>query len=142
MMPIDFKILGRRDEDVLTRVAAGVFDRGIDPARAAEFLADARHHLAVAIEADVVIGFASAVHYVHPDKPPQMWINEVGVSPAHRGQGVGKRLLAALFERARELHCREAWVLTEQDNAAARRLYASAGGHPEQDQVMFTFKLA
>jgi hypothetical protein len=23
----------------------------------------------------VVVGFASAVHYVHPDKAPQMWIN-------------------------------------------------------------------
>jgi aminoglycoside 6'-N-acetyltransferase I len=33
----------------VSRVAPGVFDDPINPARAAEFLADPRHHLAVAL---------------------------------------------------------------------------------------------
>lgn len=62
------RILGPADAAVLDRVAPQVFDNAVDPRRAAEFLADPRHHLAVALDADVVVGMASGVHYVHPDK--------------------------------------------------------------------------
>lgn len=139
---IRIRILGSHERAVLDRVAPEVFDHGIDPRWSAEFLADARHHLAVALEAEQVIGMASAVHYLHPDKAPELWINEVGVAPSHRGRGIGKQLLGALLAHGRELGCREAWVLTEEENAAARRLYASVGGEEEADSpVMFTFGL-
>jgi hypothetical protein len=42
------RILGLEDAAVLDRVAPGVFDNAVDPRWAAEFLADSRHHLAVA----------------------------------------------------------------------------------------------
>ncbi len=101
-----------------------------------------RHHLAVALDGDVVVGMASAVHYVHPDKPPELWINEVGVAPTHRSAGVGRQLLQALFVRGRECGCREAWVATECANLVARRLYASVGGHEDPEPIaMFTFRL-
>src|SRR5688572_15383739 len=149
---VEIRILAAGDAGVLARVAPEVFDRGIDMARTVEFLADPRHHLAVAIEdaADVgdagdpklVVGFASAVHYIHPDKPPELWINEVGVAATHRKRGVGRQLLAALLELGRTLGCGEAWVLTDRSNLAAMRLYASlTGAEPPRDQVMFTFKL-
>ncbi len=139
-MPIEIRILRRGDEGVLARVAAGVFDFGVNGELVAEFLADSRHHLAVAVEDGVVVGMASGVHYVHPDKAPQMFINEVGVGEAFRNRGIGKRLLKALMERAEELGCTEAWVLTDRDNHAAMRLYASMGGEEfPRDQVMFTF---
>jgi ribosomal protein S18 acetylase RimI-like enzyme len=121
-------MLGPSDASVLESVAPDVFDRPIDPRWAAEFFADPRHHLAVAVIGGLVVGMASAVHYVHPDKPPELWINEVGVAPPHQGHGIGKRLLAALFARGAALGCREAWVLTAPDNTAARRLYAAVGG--------------
>ena len=69
-----------------------------------------------------------------------MWINEVGVAASHRNRGIAKRLLAALFERARTLGCGEAWVLTDRANEPAVRLYQSLGG-AARDQVMFSFKL-
>src|SRR5512138_1614995 len=113
-MSIEIRILREGDESVLDQVASDVFDDPIVPQRAKEFLNDPRHHLAVAIDEGIVIGFASAVHYVHPDKPqPELWINELGVSPTHQNRGIGKSLLRALFELARELGCVEAWVLTE-----------------------------
>ena len=83
--------------------------------------------MAVALDGGQVVGMASAVHYVHPDKPPELWINEVGVAPAHQQQGIGQQLLRALFARGRELGCTEAWLGTEVDNVAARRLYAAGG---------------
>ncbi len=89
------------------------------------------------------MGFASGVHYIHPDKAPEFWLNEVGVAASYRTQGVGKKLLQALLEAARELGCIEAWVLTERANVPAIRLYASAGGtEPPGEAVMFSFKLA
>ena len=139
----EIRILGPDDEAVLTRVATGVFDHDVDPALSAEFLRDPRHHLAVALEAGTVVGFASGVHYVHPDKPAELWVNEVGVAPTHQRQGLGRELLQALFGRGRELGCREAWVLTSPANGAAVRLYEAVGGIDMADPpVMFTFRLS
>jgi GNAT superfamily N-acetyltransferase len=141
MMMIEFRVLRSEDEAVLDQIAEEVFDAPIHPRAAREFLADPRHHLVVALAEGVVIGFVSAVHYIHPDKPgPEMWVNEVGVSSKYRNQGVGKGMMKTLVDLARELGCREAWVLTERENIPAMRLYRSAGGvEAEDDTVMFTF---
>lgn len=142
-MAITTRILRSPDRNLLANVAEGVFDDPLLPAATDTFLADDRHHLAVAIDDGVVVGFASAVHYVHPDKPrPELWINEVGVAPSRQGRGVGKAILAQLLELAGELDCAEAWVLTSRQNTPAMRLYASAGGEEGPDgDVLFTFRL-
>src|SRR5205085_3696152 len=120
----------------------GVFDHEIDPTLAAEFLGDPRHHLAVAIDADHVVGMASAVHYVHPDKAPQLFVNELGVAASHRQQGIARRLLDCLMHVAEDLGCTEAWVLTDRDNAVARRLYEAAGAElPPEECLMYTICL-
>src|SRR5271168_489745 len=125
----DIRLLTSADARVLETVAPGVFDDPVDSAAAAEFLADPRHHVCVAIDNGVVVGFASAVHYVHPDKPnPELWINEVGVDPAFRQLGLGKAILRELLAHARSLGCKEAWVLTDEVNLPARALYSSVGG--------------
>lgn len=117
----DVRILGRGDEVVLENVAADVFDSAIDA---------------------VVVGFASGVHYIHPDKASEMWINEVGVSPSRQGQGVGSALIQELLRHASRIGCREAWVLTDRGNHAAMRLYASTGAREATgEQVMFTYVL-
>ena len=138
----DIRILKSGDEAILNNIAPDVFDNALQPALVAEFLRDERHHLAVAIEDGQVVGFASGVHYVHPDKPAEMWINEVGVAPSHQGQGIGKAVVRTLLQHGKSLGCREAWVLTERSNHAAMRLYGSAGGQAApEDSVMFTFIL-
>jgi ribosomal protein S18 acetylase RimI-like enzyme len=134
------RILGRDDASVLERIAADVFDNPIDATLVAEFLGDRRHHLAVAIDNGVVVGMASGVHYLHPDKPPELFINEVGVSPDYRNQGIGRALLGSLFEHAKTLGCREAWLGTDETNTAARRMYASAGGI-ERPMLLVAFQL-
>jgi aminoglycoside 6'-N-acetyltransferase I len=134
------RVLGPDEAQVLDRVAPDVFDHPVDPRWTSEFFADARHHIAVAIDAGVVVGMATGVHYVHPDKPPELWVNEVGVAASHQRQGIARALLEALFAHARTLGCREAWVLTEDDNVAARRLYATVGGREERP-IYVTFDL-
>ena len=142
LVAVETRILRSGDQAILDNVAPEVFDHPLDPRLVAEFLGDDRHHLAVAIDKGQVIGFASGVHYVHPDKPPELWINEVGVAPSHQGRGVGKAVMRTLLQHAERLGCREAWVLTERSNHAAMRLYASTGGEEAAgDQMMFTFFL-
>lgn len=142
-MTIAINILSHDDAGILKSIDPDVFDDSLDLPRAAEFLADPRHHLAVAIHDDQVIGFVSAVHYVHPDKSrPELWINEVSVAETYRRQGLGKRLLEAMFDVARELGCAEAWVLTDRENTAAMSLYSAVGNAAApSDHVMFTFHL-
>lgn len=135
------KLLGPGDAGVLERVAPGVFDHDVDPNLAAEFVADPRHHLAVALDGGRVVGMASALHYVHPDKPPELWINEVGVAESHWRRGIGRRLLGTLLARGRELGCSQAWVATDEGNTAARRLYAAAGG-VEEAALIYTIPIA
>ena len=134
------RLLGPGEGAVLERVAPGVFDNAVDAAWAAEFLADPRHHMVVALAGAEVVGMASAVHYLHPDKPSELWINEIGVAPEHQSQGIGKQLIQALFAQGRALGCREAWLGTEESNHAARCLYAAVGGR-EATMVYVTFDL-
>ena len=138
---IEVKRLSRDDASVLANIARGVFDDPIHWERAREFLADPRHHLIVAIQAGTIVGFVSAVHYVHPDKfHPELWINEVGVAGGYRGRGIGTALMRETLDVARRLGCEEAWVLTNRSNEAAMRLYTSSGGEAAPDDaVMFTF---
>ncbi len=138
----EIRMLGPGDDVVLGNVAPGVFDNALDPALVAEFLRDRRHHLAIAIDEGQVVGFASGVHYVHPDKPAELFINEVAVAPNHHRRGIGTAVVRELLEHATRLGCREAWVLTDRDNHAAMHLYASTGGVPgPNDHVMFTYFL-
>lgn len=139
-MNIIIRVLHAGDEPVLSNVAPDVFDHATDAGLCTEFLADKRHHIAVALDGDLVVGMASAIDHVHPDKPVTLWINELGVAPAYRRRGIARRLLQALFELGRALGCKEAWVGTEYENTAARELYTVTGGRAEPF-VMYSYQL-
>jgi ribosomal protein S18 acetylase RimI-like enzyme len=134
-MSVVVKVLQRGDDHVLMNVAAEVFDKPVDAGLTREFLEDPRHHIAVAIDDGLVVGFASGVHYIHPDKPAELWINEVGVAPTHRRRGFGKGVVRALLEVGRAHSCKVAWVLTDRSNLAAMALYTSVGGTEGADET-------
>jgi len=137
---IEIRLVERHTADLMSRVLPDVFDEPIDPRWLREFLDDPRHHLVVALDDGWVVGMATAVHYVHPDKAPQLWINEVGVAESHRRRGIGRRLVEVLLRRGQSLGCTEAWLGTEHDNVPARALYESLRGEAESF-VLYSFKL-
>ena len=140
--PVAIRVLGSGDAEVLWRVAPGVFDADVDARLAAEFVADPRHHLAVALADGVVVGMASGVTYVHPDKPAQMFVNEVGVAPKYRRCGTGSRLLEALLSRGKVVGCVEAWLATEPSNTVAQAFYTTAGWDvAPEPAVVFSLRL-
>ena len=106
-------------------------------------MANPANLLAVAVADGTVIGMASAIAYAHPDKPLQLFVNEVGVAAPFHRRGAGAALVDALLRRGRELGCREAWVATEVGNAPARGLYRALGGVEDKEQaVVVVFPLA
>lgn len=137
---LTIKILTQSDASLLQNAANDLFDQPIDEKLAAEFLNDPRHHIVVAIFNEQIVGFASAVHYIHPDKPAELWINEVGVAEEHQNKGIAKSIMKQLFQLGKSLGCASAWVLTEADNLPANRLYQSAGGE-KSETVMYEFKI-
>ncbi len=139
-MAISIRELRDGDEAVLDHVARGVFDRCVQPHWVRDFLRDPGHHLVVAIEDDVVVGMISAVVFLHPDKAPQLWINEIGVGREHQRRGIGRQLVDATLELARRLRCTCAWLGSEPENVTAHRLYERAGG-TGAPCLLFTFEL-
>jgi ribosomal protein S18 acetylase RimI-like enzyme len=137
---VEIRLLGESDAAVLDNVAVDVFDFELDPEMTKRFLASATHHIAVAIEDGAVVGMATANEYLHPDKPVQIWVNEMGVAPSHRRRGIGKQLLRRILDFARDRGFEEIWLGTEDDNAAARALYEAMGGNQESF-VMYSWKL-
>lgn len=140
--PTEIRLLRSDDVTLLERVDPDVFDNPVRLDLAAEYLADPRNLLAVAIQEGMIVGMGSAIAYVHPDKPLALFINEVGVSGRCQGQGIGKRLVSALLEQGRLMGCTEAWVATEVDNVAARALYTSVAGREDPAHaVVYTWPL-
>lgn len=142
-MTTTVKILRGNERDALRNVAPDVFDDPIDEAGLAAFFDDPRHMLGVAIDDGVVVGMVSAVEYFHPDKTaPELWINEVGVSPSHHRRGLARMMLNIVLDEARGRGCAEAWVMTDRANEAAMGLYASLQEASDpSDHVMFSFAL-
>jgi ribosomal protein S18 acetylase RimI-like enzyme len=122
--------------------AAHVFDNLPLPDAVRRFLAEPNHHLFIAYSDDGPVGFISGAELTHPDKGTEMFLYELGVDDSHQRQGFGAALVEALADLARERGCYGMWVLTEEDNVAARATYAKAGGAAEGTPLIFTWRFA
>jgi len=128
------------DEALFDRVADHVFDVAVDRQRLAAYLASPGHLMLVALLDGAVVAQVAAVVHRHPDKPTELYIDEVGVTPALQRRGIARTMLAEMLALGKALGCEEAWVGTESDNAAARGLYESHGV-PAEPFVMYVLKL-
>jgi aminoglycoside 3-N-acetyltransferase I len=118
------------DEHVVL-AGADLFDAPPTEAWSAKFLASENHHLLMALDGDDPIGFVSGVETTHPDKGTEMFLYELSVLEDRRNRGVGRELVQALAELARNRGCYGMWVGTEPDNAAAQATYRKAGAKEE-----------
>ncbi len=139
-MSTQIRRLGPDDAALLERVADGVFDEPVRADRLAAYLAEPGHVLLVALDEGVVVGQAAAVIHRHPDKPAELYVDEVGVAPAFQRRGIATRLLAALFEIGKGLGCTDSWIATEADNLPARRLYEGFGA-PGEPCMVYLYRL-
>jgi ribosomal protein S18 acetylase RimI-like enzyme len=140
-MTIAIRKLGPGDEDVLTRVAPGVFDGPVRPDLARRFVATTNYRIVVALDGDLVVGMATGFTHFHPDKDEDFFVNELGVGDDYRRRGIGEQLFRALLAEARAMGCSEAWLGTEHDNAPALALYRKVmtGADSEEAMSVFTY---
>ena len=118
------------------------FDNRVLGDETRRFLRDDRHHLVLGYVEDRPAGFVSAVEVFHPDKRGELFLNEIDVVEGERRKGVARALIEELKKIGRELGCVNLWVLTDEDNVPAMRLYRSAGGHWDgSPSVMFEYDL-
>lgn len=136
MVDLEIKLASIEDLPAIEKVEAGLFDYAVKPERAREFLNDARHHLVLASHKHRIVGMASAIHYVHPDKDPALFITEVGVLEAYRNHGIGRTLVRKMWAHGRSLGCHEIWMATEHSNIPARKAYVAAGGVEDKEPVV------
>lgn len=145
VMTFRVRVLTPANLSVLSNVADDVFDDPIIEASAKKFLGDPNHVLVVAMDdacSNIVIGFASGVTVLHPDKKiPELFINEVGVAPAYQRKGAGTAIMKALFAEAKKRGCRLGWVPVDCDNETALAFYKAVGGKPPEQQVHIDFDL-
>jgi aminoglycoside 6'-N-acetyltransferase I len=127
-VPVELKRLTPHDAHLLDRVADDVFDEAIVPERVRRYLDEANHLMIVAIDEGVVVAQCAAVVHRHPDKPTELYIDEVGTAPSHQRRGIARRMMQAMFDWGRELGCEESWLGTELDNVAANALYRGFDG--------------
>lgn len=112
------------------------------PQRALEgFLGNPANYLLVAEAGDETAGFLVAYRLERPDRETnQLFIYEIGVAPAWRGQGLATALLEQVKTFAREEGMFEAFVLTSRKNEVARKLYKRTGGIVEDNAaVLFVY---
>ncbi len=124
---------------LLNQVADEVFDEPIVSARVTAYLENPANLLIVAVTDGLVIGQLAAVLHYHPDKPIELYIDEVGVTMQYQRQGVATRLMEEIVTWGKALGCEEVWLGTEIDNVAARALYARYA--PAQEIVMYAWEL-
>ena len=129
-MDLEIRQVKPGDVGLFDRVADAVFDERAEPG----------HHMLVALRAGEVVAQVAAVIHRHPDKPTELYIDEVGVTPALQRQGIARAMLEQMLALGKALGCAEAWVGTETDNGPARGLYESRGAAAEPF-VLYLFKL-
>ncbi len=141
-MSVDIEHLSSDNSDLLNRIGPEVFDNPIDKDQLQVFLDDERHFMVIALDDGVVVGMASAVEYLHPDKKPQLWINEVGVASTHRRQGIGRSLVEEMIGIAKKRRCVYAWLGTDIENMAAQRCFGSVpNGEAPQKFLLYEWDL-
>lgn len=128
--------IGPAEIDLLLAVTPDLFDEDIRPDQAHAFVNDPNCLLLLAYDGDLAVGMVSASILLHPDKPPALFINEVGTRDSHQRQGIATALTERMIAMGRERGCQGIWLGTEPDNEPALALYRKLGG---EEQVIVGF---
>ena len=122
----DIVRINQRNVGVLDVVADDVFDDEVNDELLHAVL-DNGQLLLTAIVEGAVVGQLQAMIQHHLDGAPQLYIDNLGVSPLHQRRGIARRLIQEVSLWANELGCQEAWIVTDLDNQEANALYRSIG---------------
>lgn len=126
-MTVDIVQINKGNTELLLRIDADVFDEKIDFERLEDLVNESNHIILVAVSNGVVIGQARAIIHCQPDGANELYIDNLGVSPALQRRGIATRLIQRLVLLGGSFECEEVWLATEPDNEEAIGFYKSLG---------------
>jgi len=129
--------IGANNADLLTNVAEGVFDHAIDRDRLKAYLANELNWMCIATHGETVVGMCMSVIHLHPDKPTELFLDEIGTGDDWRRRGIARSLMRMVFDRADAEGIDEIWLGTEPDNVPARGLYEGTGAKAEPAMIYY-----
>jgi len=112
--------LGYYDTSLPAKTRQIAFDRLIAPA--------AKTHGLLAVQGDTPVGLTHFIFHDHLWRPEGMcYLQDLFTAPQARGQGVARKLIAAVYQRADEAGVPGVYWLTQDFNTTARRVYDAVG---------------
>jgi ribosomal protein S18 acetylase RimI-like enzyme len=85
-------------------------------------------------DAGTIVGVSTLAVFPIPTAR-RAWIEDVIVEETVNGQGIGRRLIESMLERARELGCRTVDLTSRPSREAANALYRKVGFEPRETNV-------
>lgn len=116
-------------------IAEGVFDAPPSTDHLNKLALMPGHALFLARGGGVIVGQLLAMVQFQADRPPQLYIDNLGVAPPFKRQGVAKALFEAAMTWGRDSGCDTVWLATDVGNAEARGFYTSMGYSREAADV-------
>lgn len=135
------------DEAIARQVISGLKNTGDCPPadfrHVTKLLQEETTFVIAAIDDEEPVGFLIAYLLTRlAENRPMMLFYEIEVAESHRRKGIARQMIEKLQEMCRENSVLKMWVLTEESNPAAMRLYEATGGvrADDGDTVMFEYR--
>ncbi len=90
---------------------------------------DVGGHIIIAEQDDNIVGTGALMPVQHPEQTQRRWMEVIKMATQAdlRGHGIGRAVMEALIEKARNLRVDALWLETNADLAPALRLYETSG---------------
>ncbi|MEM8695532.1 MAG: GNAT family N-acetyltransferase [Pseudomonadota bacterium] len=131
-------LIVEENASLLDTVEKGVFEAPVRADFLSVCLANPQQFLIVAEADGRVIGKALSYIFHFPDKPSEIYVEEIDVAKAWRRKGVASALMDAVGAEGRARGIAEYWLITEKDNDGARALYERKA-HKRQKSIWYEF---
>ena len=138
MANIEYVAVTADNSAVLDSIEDGVFDGPVRSDFLDACLANPHQFLIVALDGAKVVGKALGYVFHLPDKPAEIYVEELDVAKKWRRRGIATGLMRAVGEEGRRRGIAEYWLIAEKGNKAAHALYRRLA-HKRHKSVWYEF---